>query len=125
MEEARYYTVEEAEASLDELRASLSRIREARRTVLRSAERIRVNTPANGGGLDGSAHWEALRVLREEIEGLTARNIILRDADTGLIDFPARREGRLVYLCWRPDEDRVRYWHEVDAGFGGRRPLDP
>lgn len=125
MGEERFYSVEEANASLEHLRASLDRIREARRTVLRSAERIRSNAPADGGGLDGSAHWEALRSLREEIEALAARNIVLRDADTGLIDFPARREGRLVYLCWRPDEDRVRYWHEVDAGFGGRRPLEP
>jgi hypothetical protein len=124
MEEGRYYTVDEANATLEGLRASLERIREARRTVLRSAERIRAHTSANGGGLDGTAHWEALRVLREEVEGLTARNIVLRDADTGLIDFPARREGRLVYLCWRPDEDRVSHWHEVDAGFGGRRPLE-
>jgi hypothetical protein len=124
MEETRYYTVDEANASLEELRASLARIREARRTVLRSAERIRAHAPADGGGLDGSAHWESIRVLREEVEALTARNIVLRDADTGLIDFPARRQGRLVYLCWRSDEDRVGYWHEVDAGFGGRRPLE-
>jgi hypothetical protein len=124
MGEERFYSVDEANRSLDELRGILVRIRDARRTVLRSAERIRTHAPANGGGIDGSAHWEALRVLREEIEGLGARNIVLRDADTGLIDFPARREGRLIYLCWRPDEDRVGYWHEVDTGFGGRKPLD-
>jgi hypothetical protein len=125
MGEERFYSVEEANALLDGLRSSLARIREARRTVLRSAERIRSHAPANGGGLDGAAHWESLRILREEIEDLTARNIVLRDPDTGLIDFPARREGRLVYLCWRPDEDRIRFWHDVDAGFGGRQPLEP
>lgn len=124
MEEERYYTVEEANACLEEIRPSLHRIQEARRTVLRSAERIGRRAPANGGGIDGTAHWEALRVLREEVEGLGVRAIVLRDADTGLIDFPALREGRLVYLCWRPDEERVAHWHEVDAGFGGRRPLD-
>jgi hypothetical protein len=123
-EEGRHYTVEEANALLEELRPALERIREARRTVLRSAERIGRSVPANGGGIDGTAHWEALRVLRQGVEDLGARSLILRDADTGLIDFPARREGRLVYLCWRPDEDRVGHWHEVDAGFGGRRPLD-
>lgn len=125
MEETRSYTVEEANALLEELRGALSRIREARRTVLRSAQRITERTPLNGGGIDGTAHWEALRVLRREVEGLSEQGIVLRDAETGLIDFPARREGRLIYLCWRPDEDRVAHWHEVDAGFGGRRPLDP
>ena len=125
MEEARHYTVDEANAALPELRISLVRIRDARRTVLRSAGRISRRSPSNGGGIDGTAHWEALRVLREEVEGLAGRGIVLRDAETGLIDFPARREGRLVYLCWRPDEDRVTHWHEVDAGFGGGRPLEP
>jgi hypothetical protein len=124
MDEGRFYTVEEANAGLDELRETLTRIREARRTVLASAERITRRAPSNGGGLDGTAHWEALRVLRQDVESLSARGIVLRDAETGLVDFPARREGRLVYLCWRPDEDRVAHWHEVDTGFGGRRPLD-
>jgi hypothetical protein len=122
-ETERYYTADEANALLDGLRASLERIREARRIVLRSAVVIRDRAPGNGGGLDGTAHWESLRVLREEVEGLSAQGIVLRDADTGLIDFPARREGRQVYLCWRPDEHRVGYWHEVDGGFGGRKPL--
>jgi hypothetical protein len=123
MEDARHYTVDEANACLEDLRASLARIREARRTILRSAQRIAANRPTDGGGIDGTAHWESMRVLREEVEGLAARNIVLRDADTGLIDFPSRREGRPVYLCWRPDEDRIGFWHEVDTGFGGRRPL--
>jgi hypothetical protein len=124
MDEGRYYTVDEANATLEGLREALTRIRDARRTVLRSAERITRRAQANGGGIDGTAHWEALRVLRSEMESLSARGIVLRDAETGLVDFPARREGRLVYLCWRPDEDRVSHWHEVDTGFGGRRPLD-
>jgi hypothetical protein len=64
-----------------------------------------------------------MATLRSEVEALTSDGIVLRDADTGLIDFPARRDGRLVYLCWRPDEDLVGHWHEVDSGFGGRKPL--
>jgi hypothetical protein len=47
----------------------------------------------------------------------------LKDIDMGLVDFPALREGRVVYLCWRYGEDRLRYWHELDAGFAGRQPL--
>jgi hypothetical protein len=64
-----------------------------------------------------------MAVLRHEVEAMSSQGIVLRDADTGLIDFPARRDGRLVYLCWRPDEDSVTHWHEVDSGFGGRKPL--
>jgi hypothetical protein len=79
--------------------------------------------PADGGGADGAEYWEAIRTLRREIEGLAAEGIILRDAETGLVDFPSRREGRIVHLCWRTDEDRIGFWHEAGAGFSGRQPL--
>ena len=48
---------------------------------------------------------------------------MLRDLDRGLIDFPAVRDGREVYLCWTDDEDDIGYWHELDAGYGGRQQL--
>ena len=121
--EERYFSVEEANALLDDLRERLSRIRAARKTVVGSAEKLGREAIANGGGAEGSAALEAMAVLRAEIEGLTSQGIVLRDADTGLLDFPTRRDGRLVYLCWRPDESLVTHWHEVDAGFGGRKPL--
>lgn len=121
--EERYFSVEEANGLLDDLRPRLDRIREARQTVVKSAEVLGRGATANGGGAEGSASLEAMATLRHEVESLTADGIVLRDADTGLIDFPARRDGRLIYLCWRPDEDRVGHWHEVDAGFGGRKPL--
>jgi hypothetical protein len=48
---------------------------------------------------------------------------VLKDMDQGLVDFLTRRDGREVYLCWRYGEERVAYWHELQAGFAGRRPL--
>jgi hypothetical protein len=121
--EAVAYTVEEANALLPELRSSLARIREARQVVLRGGERIRRSAPLNGGGTVGATYWAALQTLRREVEGLNARGIVLRDPEGGLVDFPARRDGREVFLCWRLDEDRVGYWHGPETGFAGRRPL--
>lgn len=123
MADERFFTVEEANAELPALRERLVRIREARAVVLRSAEVVRRAAPADGGGSEGAAYLEAARTLREHVEALAAAGIILRDPDTGLVDFPTRREGRTVYLCWRPDEDRVSHWHDVNSGFAGRRPL--
>jgi hypothetical protein len=121
----RFFTVEEANSALERLRASLDRIREARQIVLRSGERVRETAPGNGCGGEGEAYWGALRTLREELEGLAADGIVLRDAESGLVDFPAEREGRVIQLCWRLGEERVAYWHEIDAGFGNRKPLEP
>ena len=122
-EPERLFTIEEANSEIPALRESLVRIREARQTVLRTASRVSERASTDGGGTEGRESWEALRALREEIEGLVGRGIILRDPDSGLVDFPSRREGRVVYLCWRDEEDRVGFWHEVNTGFGGRKPL--
>jgi hypothetical protein len=121
----RLFTVEEANAALEKLRIALDRIREARQVVLRSGERVRETAPGDGGGSEGEAYWHALRTLRVEVEGLAADGIVLRDADSGLVDFPAERDGRVIQLCWRLGEERVAFWHEVDAGFGNRKPLEP
>jgi hypothetical protein len=47
----------------------------------------------------------------------------LKGLDEGLLDFPSEHEGRVVYLCWRFDEPRIAWWHEIDAGFAGREPI--
>ena len=56
---------------------------------------------------------------------LTRLGIVLKDRRLGLIDFPAEVMGRQVWLCWRLGEPSVQFFHELDAGFGGRKPLAP
>jgi hypothetical protein len=119
----REFTVEEANSLLPALSESLGLIKEARQVVLRGGERIRRSAKADGGGRQGRVYWEALAALRREVESMTAQGIVLRDAEAGLLDFPSRREGREVFLCWRLGEDRVEHWHGPESGFSGRRPL--
>ena len=123
MSEERTYSVEEANAAISDLRPRLARIREARHVVISAGERIRGAVASNGGGREGAAYWEAIRSLRAELERLAQEDILLRDPETGLVDFPGRVHGRPAFLCWRPDEDRVAYWHGPDSGYAGRRPL--
>jgi hypothetical protein len=123
MDAERIYTVEEAEASLPELRVVLDRVRSNRQVILRAAERIRGQVAVDGGGHEGTDYWEATASLKADIEALAERHILLRDPETGLIDFPGERDGRRVYLCWRLGEDHVSHWHDLDSGFGGRKPL--
>ncbi len=117
------YTVEEANAELSDLRDRLARVKESRQAILAASRRIREAVEADGGGQAGGDYWEALAALKAEIEHFAERNILLRDAETGLVDFPAERDGELVYLCWRLGEERVTWWHPLDIGFFGRRPL--
>lgn len=117
------YTVEQANAELPDLRERLARVKGSRQAILRAGERIRDAVEADGGGHDGGDYWKALAVLKAEIEHLAERNILLRDPETGLVDFPGERDGEPVYLCWRLGEERVAWWHPLDTGFTGRKPL--
>ena len=119
----RTYSVEEADASLPELRVVLERVRTNRQVILRAAERIRGRVAADGGGTEGTDYWKAREALKADIEALATRDILLRDPETGLVDFPGEREGRRIFLCWRLGEDRVAHWHDLESGFGGRKPL--
>jgi hypothetical protein len=119
----REFTAQEANALLPALTGSLATIREARQVVLSAGEQVRRSAPANGGGAPGKEYWEALATLRREVERVTEQGVILRDPESGLVDFPTRRDGREVFLCWRLGEERVGYWHGPEGGFAGRRPL--
>jgi hypothetical protein len=119
----REFTVEEANALLPAIRESLERIRAARQVVLDGGERIRRNAPTNGGGREGKEYWEALATLRRDVESLNDQGIILRDPESGLIDFPSRREDRQVFLCWQVGEASVAFWHGPKGGFSGRRTI--
>jgi hypothetical protein len=119
----RRFTLEEAEAALPDLREALQRMREARQTLLRTAERVQEIVAGNGGGPDGSAYREAAETLRAEVERIGAMGVILRDVESGLVDFPSERDGREVFLCWQLGEDHVGFWHPPETGIAGRKPL--
>ena len=123
MEETRLFTVEEANALLPELAAALERIREARQVVLRGAEHLARTAPLNGGADPTPEYWEATRSLRQDVEHITGMGIVLRDAESGLLDFPTEREGGVAFLCWRLGEPNVGWWHSPEGGFASRRPL--
>jgi hypothetical protein len=121
--EEREFSLEEANGLLPSLRESLGRIREARQVILRSGERVRRSASMNGEGVQGKEYWESLSTLKHEVEALAGKGIILRDPESGLIDFPSRVDGEPAFLCWRLGEDRIGFWHGPETGFAGRRPL--
>lgn len=85
--------------------------------------RVRSAEGHNGGGAAASAMLQASDRVKREMEFLQQHGILLRDASSGLVDFPAEREGRPVFLCWRLGEPAVEYWHQRDEGYVNRQSL--
>ncbi len=130
----RTFTPQEANAALQLVRPLAERLVELRRTW-RTANAKRAELGAlvqgNGGGLGTSdfAELEAeLDALVAEIERCLAQlddaGVQVKDLDEGLLDFPAVHEGREILLCWRVGEERVGFWHGIDEGFAGRKPIE-
>jgi hypothetical protein len=122
---ARHYTVEQANAALPWVSERLVRIRDALGELLspESTEALELIDVDQGGGYPGRAVAGATLALLSAASELQALDVVLRDPESGLIDFPSIRDGEEVYLCWRPGEDRVAWWHDPDSGFAGRQPL--
>ncbi|HET7478960.1 MAG TPA: DUF2203 domain-containing protein [Rubrobacteraceae bacterium] len=123
---SRLFTVAEANALLptlkellDDLALHLAAVREKAphmEPILRAAG-------ANGGGRMGSEYGVEAYNLHLAIERIRELGVIVKDLDMGLLDFPHERDGRVVFLCWHPPEERVEFWHEIETGYAGRKPL--
>ena len=123
MTEDRLFTIDDADAELSELRVRLPRLREARQRLIDTSERITSSVAIDGGGVEGSDWFRSQETLKQELLWLADRGILLRDPETGLVDFPAERDGERVFLCWRLGEDHVCWYHSEGSGFSGRRRL--
>jgi hypothetical protein len=121
----RHYTVEQANAALEWVGERIERLRSAREGLNDEEARAALNEagPTNGGGQPGRLVSDAFVEMRTALVELQSMEVVLRDLDRGLVDFPSIRDGTEVFLCWEEGENEIGYWHDLDAGYGGRRPL--
>lgn len=129
----KYYTLAEANATLPLLRSILRDITELAHNLRERHERLAWLKPTSKDVLD-AAHSEEVELVQAEFDRDQERmkeyeqelkhlGIELKDYFTGLVDFRAKMDDREVYLCWRLGEPEVAHWHELDAGFQGRKKL--
>src|SRR5215831_6028630 len=126
MSEQRLFTVEEANHMLPRLRRLLRRLILHRQKLLHlnpEIQKARDNAENNGGSFSGGQYLSELLRFSECAQLIDGLGVIIKDLDVGLCDFPHMRDGRVVYLCWKLGEDDVGWWHEIETGFAGRRPI--
>jgi hypothetical protein len=130
----RYFTPEEANELLAEVRPAAEELVERRHALMVvTGKRARLvsRIAGNGGDFDPQEPRELQEELErvaeavgEAVERLERLGVLVKDADRGLVDFPALRDdGEEVLLCWEVGEDEVAYWHGLEEGFAGRKPL--
>ena len=134
MAKIRVYTAEEANRELPKVRRIVGQIVELSTLLPELEDQARIaeydSKRPNGGSSDRELRQRTVEALSgaehehlKAIAELNAMGIQLKDPLTGLVDFPAYRDGELVELCWKLGEDRVAHWHRIGEGYVGRKPL--
>jgi hypothetical protein len=129
----KIFTVEAANASLPLVRAIVTDLAQLSREVVERRERLGLLLAGRERGAHDLYGEELSQIeeelekdsqrLQEYVEELRLLGVEPKNGPDGLVDFPARLEGRPIYLCWKLGESEVLHWHELDAGFRGRQQL--
>lgn len=131
----RFFTLEEANALVPTLQIEFGRIAGARAEIgpviaaLGGAEAAMAILQEEGAAPPGlEAEADRLRALAAEIteavERVNALGCLVKDVDTGLVDFYAMDDGDAVFLCWQFGEPAISTWHGLEEGFAGRKPIE-
>lgn len=123
----QYFTLPEANETLNFIRPIIEEVQRIRQKVLQKQPEAwpAIEKAAGNGGNRALSNmvpdFEKFDALIHEIQ---ATGALIKDINSGLLDFPALKDGREVYLCWQYGEGEIAFWHEVEAGFAGRQPID-
>jgi len=122
----RHFSVEEANAILPRVRSIVEAVLAARQRIIDAQPEvwpILEKAVGNGGSQKAGGLVEDFKKIERGIQAIQDLGIVVKDINTGLVDFPALRGGREVFLCWRYGEPAVAFWHDLHTGFDGRQPL--
>jgi hypothetical protein len=126
MNPPQYFTIEEANEIVRQIRPMIKKILEIRLEIMDRRPDVwpaMVKMAGNGGNRAASEVEKDFSRLRDLLHQVLATGAQLKDVNSGLVDFLSLRNGQEVLLCWRYGEDAIQFWHGLDAGFAGRQPL--
>lgn len=122
----RLFTPQEANQLLEELRPIVADLIQARARLLEiqpALAPVLEKMLGNGGSRLTAELLDTFERLRADVRAVEAMGVLVKDLETGLLDFPSQRDDQVIFLCWRYGEPSVGHWHTVDAGFSSRQPL--
>jgi hypothetical protein len=122
----KYFTPEEANHVLPQVRTLVSDIMQARAAIIQAQPDlwpVLEKSIGNGGSKKAGAVLHEFRRIENGVKGLHDLGCVLKDMSIGLIDFPTLRDGQEALLCWKYDEPAVLFWHDLQSGYSGRKRL--
>ncbi len=128
------FTLEEAQTLLPVVKTLINRAMEGKRVVEGAEEEfqgLRHRILLSGGllvdihrlALRKSERDKALRETKDALAEIEAIGVQIKDLDTGLLDFPCVVDDEIVLLCWKAGEEKIEFWHGLEEGFQGRKPI--
>jgi hypothetical protein len=123
----KYFTLQEANETLSLIRPWMDEVQAIRQKILKNqpeAWPAIEKSAGNGGNRALSNMVQDFEKFDALIHRIQATNVLIKDINLGLLDFPAWKDGREVYLCWQYGEEDIAFWHEIEAGYAGRQPID-
>jgi len=131
----KYFKREEAEELLPVIEYRLEQARAQSTEMERLSEELSqaaARVMALGGSVPPLGKLAGIKAQREQllerlkqaVAHIQDTGCILKDLETGLVDFPSFINGQEVYLCWKLGEEHIEWWHGMDEGFAGRKRLD-
>lgn len=124
MEHSTHFTLKEANDLLVDIKDSIGKIVELKSEVDELGLNIYRHHFFTGQEPNGVKYHSKELELIKFIKEIASKGVLVKGIDNGLIDFPSiRPNGEEVYLCWHLDEDAINYWHSIQDGFKGRKPI--
>jgi hypothetical protein len=124
---SKYFTLQEANEALTSIRPWMEEVQIIRNEILAHQPEIwsvMEKSAGNGGNPTLSRMVKTFDRLDVLIHNIQDAGAIIKDVNSGLLDFPALKDGREVYLCWKHGEEDIAFWHEIEDGFAGRQSID-
>jgi len=123
----KFFTLQEANQALNIIRPLMDNVQAIREKIIANqpeAWPAIEKSAGNGGNKALSKMVDDFEKLDVLIHQILDTGVQIKDVNIGLLDFSAVRDGHEVYLCWQYGEDDIAFWHEVDAGYAGRQPIE-
>ena len=123
-----YFTIKSANEMLPTIIEKFQKIRQEKNEVEKMEQKLQVN-------LSGTSNLDNYVTLKQNlnasvtkfytsIEELEKTGVVLKGLEEGLLDFPSKKFDDEIWLCWKEGETEIKFWHEKDVGFNGRKPID-